>query len=280
MAQRYALLDLNGDGVEEQIVAPIPPAPASGGDFDLILSGTSPPVRQRFRSNAGVPSRFIGTAPIGDVNVDGFGDLALSEFLGPYVRHKGFDLRVKVYLGAPSGAREPPQVLRAPAAVRPSDRVTVFPVGDVNGDGFGDAHVQWYVTPASGQFFVGGAEERVVRDNCVGLSMWFDHGDLDADGYEEVVTVTSSYGTWSFAFLVLPGGPDTARNSRCGEVARSSAEATPLRTPEWMRGRVLDANDDGYDDVLLRERDIFDWVFQLFRGGPAGVPFTLRTFGP
>lgn len=156
----------------------------------------------------------------------------------------------------------------------PSDPDADLPADAVNGDGYGDAFLNWLGNLGGEQLLVGGPDRRVLRSACSLLTNWIGHGDVDADGYEDVMTTTATRGTWTEAFALLPGGPDVGRAVRCGLVSRSTGTWTPLRLPPVVRAHVFDENDDGYDDVVFDD----DWVsmgtYQIFRGGPSGIPFT------
>jgi hypothetical protein len=274
MAQRDALLDVNGDGVEERVVDPAMP-PGGVWAFDLILSGTSPPVRQRFVG--GRPS------PIGDVNGDGYGDfLVFRRWLSA---SGGGNLDVYLHLGGRDGSIGAPQHLENADGhffTDPHARVDPVAVGDVNGDGYGDAYLSWVLSLGVGQLLVGGAERRQVRRDCRFLTSWIGHGDVNADGYEDVITGLLGPGVCHRVFDLLPGGPDADRRVHCGIVPSSSGMTTTHSLPTLVFAHVFDEDGDGYDDVVTIDYGCgpSGRGFSLFRGGPMGIPFTDLGAGP
>jgi hypothetical protein len=107
--------DVNGDGFGDLVVTSTGAPGTTTYTATIYLGGASGLGATPLRSFDPV---VASARLVGDVNGDGYGDLALDDFLA---------------LGAPGGPVDGRMSFTSPAAPR-----SYFPAGDVNGDGFGD----------------------------------------------------------------------------------------------------------------------------------------------
>ncbi|MBP8136562.1 MAG: FG-GAP repeat protein [Candidatus Eisenbacteria bacterium] len=187
--------------------------------------------------------------PIGDVNGDGHADV-IRRFAAPRQR--------EIHLGSPTG------VLAAAAGRIPDpyypSTTTLTPVGDTNGDGFGDVAVSYpnFTGSATGQGRV-----QLYRGNAGGVDTttsgeWTgahanDHfgftlshlGDIDGDGRSDFAIDTNS----EFPAPSLHGAIHIVRGGTTVQylpAAAIGASTGRLFSP----ARLGDVNGDGFDDML------------------------------
>ena len=212
------------------------------------------------------PSVFgVGFSAAGDVDGDGFGDLALAS-----------GGAVQVFAGSATGLRATPEtVLLPPTGIQPfSFGFHVEGMGDVDGDGYGDLvvadfsqHVWVYAGSAAGVgttpvwTFDSGGGETTVR---VGAA-----ADLDGDGFGD---------------LVLAQGPSTNERLRIFHGGPAGLEppagGTTISWPTFP-GVVTagDVNGDGVSDLLVSDgTSVF--TFAGGPGAPTGTPLASSTVTP
>lgn len=194
---------------------------------------------------------FGGTlSAAGDVNGDGFDDVIVGEWGGPYAY---------LYMGASSGRLSPPAVLSLDMNVS-STASTVSSAGDVNGDGFSDVMVSFQSGSSLGRqavsLYFGGAGPTFdtapdvefvapMEDSSFGSAI-SAAGDVNGDGFGDVIV--GSHGL-DRAYIYV-GGPD-------------GLDPTPFLTLEG-KGRTNfglavasagDMNGDGFADVAVGTSD-------------------------
>ncbi len=192
-----------------------------------------------------------------DLDGDGLSDIAVGDLSAQ---------RVEVYPGRPTDlGTTPATVLRAPAPGMFG--WDVVHVGDVDGDGYGDLGVS---APARGKVYVfHGGRQGVggmpwttldapagVRSYGVDVSA---AGDLDADGYADVIVGT---------------GADRAYVYRGGRYGLGHTPTAVLQGPAGSEAGASvaglgDINGDGYDDVAIGARRTGEVSIRL--GGPTGL---------
>ena len=190
----------------------------------------------------------------GDVNGDGYGDLAVTDGVG-----------VSLYAGSATG------ILATPLSVTPAPAgdpgwpfgASLAALGDVNGDGYGDLAVGdgfsrkvWVFLGGTAGF---GAVADWVRDRSAetdGYVRLLTSGDLDGDGHGDLVL--GEYGTGQQGFRYFRG--------RAGGLESSTA-GTYVSRPNFPRAVAGDVDGDGTVDLVTSEAN----AFALFHGG-AGFP--------
>jgi hypothetical protein len=220
----------------------------------------------------------LGTA--GDVNGDGFADVAIGEPGHPGTLYSNTG-RVLVFHGNASGlpAAES-QSFGGPFNYSAKFGTSVSMAGDVNRDGFSDLVVG---APEDG----GGGSATVFHGSPTGLvfgvkigqglGSWSRYGlavasagDVNGDGYADVLAGAPRYGTISSydgrAFLYL-GGPSGVINS-----AAWSATGT-AGAQLGMTLASADVNGDGYTDVLIGENAVNSYAGRasLYLGSSTGL---------
>lgn len=177
--------DVDGDGYEDVIVGDLDLGQVEvlhGGSAGLISSWTQ-------SSSSGVPKFGSQVLGLGDVNGDGYDDVA--------VAHKAYGY-VELFLGASAGlGSSPGQTYLGSLA---GHKQIIAALGDVDGDGMDDLgllepNYGVYGSTALGQVTVhlgasGGpattADASYQGDPSVGIGALAGVGDLDGDGYDDV----------------------------------------------------------------------------------------------
>jgi hypothetical protein len=249
--------DTNGDGFGDFAVADGRGVVVYGGSPSG--PGTTPLTVLPVPAGANAFSFGFELAGLGDVNGDGYGDLAVAD---------GSQM-VWVYLGGPNGlATVPAWVLDSSASQRVAHLMTAC---DCNGDGYGDL-----VTIDSGsgtdpvgfRFFRGGAGG--LEDPGAGTFVerpafpQGTAGDVDGDGVMDLVT---SEGTTLVLFRGGPGFPGSPI-----QTIAVAALAAPLQ--------LGDFDGDGAFDLAATTSTATSNMFftddriDLYRGGPSGLGTT------
>lgn len=237
--------DVDGDGYGDLVVS------APGSDALLLYRGgagfpaTATPVRVAGPTNSRIGASVAGA---GDVNGDGYHDIAAV----------GGDGNLYVVTGGAGTLAATRAALSGVTAT-----TTVLGAGDVTGDGFDDLLV-----------IAGGtASARLVPGSAAGLNvagavtlagaLAGPAGDLDNDGFADLAVVNPTTGRFSCAL----GG------ATLGDIVL--AVPTRLSSPYQVPPRPLDANGDGFDDLLLRDR-----ISVLVAPGSATRAFVLAPYYP
>ena len=189
----------------------------------------------------------------GDFNGDGFSDI-IQDIAGVPTGAMGF----AVYFGAAAFVSKGPDmqtlgpVTSPPPASAVMQRDSSATIGDIDGDGFPDVAIFHTADNHTGliRIFLGGNAPDLVSDGDVTLTDIFfasSAGDLDGDGYDDVVVNLNGYG-------ILHGGPAIPTAYAVTDATHTVALAG------------FDINADGHPDLLLKGGS------GLVLGGPTLTP--------
>ncbi len=217
--------DFNGDGFDDLAVGQPEATPGSGvvvypGSASGLLTAaavtlTPPP---------GAAGFGLSVAAIGDVNGDGFCDLAVGA--PSALRDVG---RVFIYHGSSGGLRgEPDVTLDDPEPATSQFGAAVSSGGDVNGDGFADLVVGAPQAMVRGRAYVYYGSGRglsptpsTLAPSDAGLARFgvalAGAGDLDGDGFSDVVVgaeATADFAGGAYIFCGAASGPSPSPTAR------------------------------------------------------------------
>ncbi|QED29278.1 hypothetical protein FRD01_18970 [Microvenator marinus] len=227
----------------------------------------------------------------GDLNGDGFDDAI-------FVHGNGSQNAVAtVYLGSPSGLHYQESL------PLPVTQATIFPIGDINGDGFDDIA---FSEPKLGSspscaladflkvfIYSGGAEgledspatvlEAERAQDCFGT--WVEGGDINGDGYSDVVVLASGFRDnldnqfqrgKVYAFFGSPDGIELTADWE----ARPNDQLTDFVFGFQRQISIADEDGDGFDDLLLVfglfEKDEGSCFHYIYPGTSSGIGLPRR----
>lgn len=224
--------DINGDGYADVFVTASGGGgtlPAASGRLYLFLgaAGTT--------FDAGRDSVLIGSgntwfriaADVGDINADGFSDLAAR-----VTDQSGRSPRVQIYLGAAGDVLD--------AGVDHSfDAVDGRALGDVNGDGFDDL----FVVPSSGTPGIAyGSAGPLAISPFPAAAQLREAGDVNGDGYGDAMFydfLASQVRIFFGGSGMMDGDADGVLNGQSADLFGSAMSAAG------------DLNGDGFADILI-----------------------------
>lgn len=257
--------DLHGDGVDDLVVGAYSAAAAlsanrSGAVYAYAGAAGRPPTPQRVWTGSFPEEAFGRGLSLGDLTGDGIAELLIAADL-PAGGATPFRGAVSVFLGAPTGPTAAPQRTILPRHHAFGASLAV--VGDLDGDGFGDAVLASSSAP-SGPIAAllsvhrGGPEGpapdpwQVVRVAGPAREVIVaPGGDLDGDGFADVIVATPHDDDGARrrvgAVRVLRGGP-TGLTDAPAAALRGGA---PDELLGWALANVGDLDGDGHDEVAL-----------------------------
>jgi hypothetical protein len=253
--------DINGDGYADVIVG----APGSSRAFVYRggANGIDASTLLALTPTGGSANFGVSVAGLGDVNADGFADVAV-----------GTDGSNIVYLwyGAASGLGATPTGLSAPAGALGFGRVAG--AGDVNGDGYPDVVVGAYTTGAA-YLFLGGPMGPSTMPNATFTAPGTQFGaaldgvgDVNGDGFGDVV--------------VGAPGSDTAYlfYGRAGGISPTVSVTLARSYVGFQFGTAVtglgDYNNDGFADFAVSS---INRAVQVYRGSATGPVLTYNLTG-
>ncbi len=203
----------------------------------------------------------------GDVNGDGYSDIVIGAD-----RYKQFTGRVYVYLGSSEGLSATPAFTATGEGVNNHFGYAVDSAGDVNGDGYDDIIVDAYHNNGfTGRVYVYAGGPKGLSANPIftatgeGRNTYFGRsvgaaGDVNGDGYDDVIVGAQGYGNWAGKIYVFAGCP-------------AGLDATPIFTATGESssdsfgrsiGTVGDLNGDGYADVVIGAPSYADFTGRIY----------------
>jgi hypothetical protein len=220
----------------------------------------------------------VGTA--GDVNGDGYADVVVGAD-----RYKQFTGRIYVYLGSASGLSATPIFTATGEDVNNHFGYAVDTAGDVNGDGYDDIIVgAYHYKEFTGRVYVhaGNADglgaTPVLTITGEGPNIYLGRsvgaaGDVNGDGYDDVIVAAQAYDHWTGRVYVYAGSPSGLGAS---PVFTASGEG-PSSSFGHSVGAAGDVNGDGYPDVVVGAHGYGDfrgriYVYAGSAGGLGAVP--------
>ncbi len=251
--------DINGDGYADCVVG------ASGfnsntgrvyiyyGSADGINSATSPSPQTRDGSTT---SEYFGSPlTLGDVNGDGYEDVAAGA--PNYNSHQG---RAYIFHGGSSGISSSAD--RTLTGTANSDLSTGLAIGDTNGDGYGDLAVSapfTYTDADKGLVYIfegngsgiGGTATKTLTGFETGDYFGFrvTIGDIDRDGYGELVVGSPGYDTGAGRIYVYSGSISGINDGISYTPQHIDAEAAGISLGTSLA--LDDINGDGLSDLAV-----------------------------
>jgi FG-GAP repeat/FG-GAP-like repeat len=285
--------DVNGDGYSDVIVgAPNYDNghPNEGRAFVYLGSPAGLALTPAWTRDGGQANASFGgsAAPAGDVNADGFGDVAIGAFA--FDNGQDNEGAAFLFLGSAAGLGATPAWTTEGNQVNAFLGLPVAPAGDVNGDGFADLVV------GASEYDNGHPNEGralVFHGGPTGLATspaWTAEGDQPGGNFGIATTTAGDVNGDGFADLLVGAHlfDDGSVNEGVAFLFLGSA-AGLAPTPAWRRGgnqdgalfghsvaTAGDVNGDGYADAIIGA-ELFDngttnegRAF-VFHGSPAGL---------
>lgn len=274
-------LDLDGDGAAELVLA------STAGGALRVFRGPRDAMTARA---LGADSDDGRVASAGDLDGDGFADLVVAS----PERDAPSDVRVDVVMGAPEGATSRRFSLAAPFEgaflESPSERLSVRGAGDVDGDGFADVIVG---APHARRVFVfHGSAEMPSRVTTLAPppelrafgAVASGAGDVDGDGYDDVLVGALDADLRARRLFVVPGGFEGPSIARRVELLTGVAGVGFGARAEVRAAG--DLNRDGSGDLVVWDGNAAVYLGPSYLGGSltpqhvvrarasAGVTFT------
>jgi len=256
--------DVNGDGYDDVIIgAPLWAAVVQpvGAAFLYLGSATGLPASPSWSVVGTQGYGYLGfaVAGAGDVNGDGFDDVAVGEPL--YVNGEIREGRAQLFLGSGTGLAEAPVWMVEGDAAQARLGEGLAGAGDVNGDGYDDLLVgEFKYGPEGGSLsvdaktllFLGGAAGLAAGPSGAPLKGFFAAaaGDVDGDGRGDVIVGNP----WEQVDLYREGVARLSLGSPGGVHRPPARLFEGNQSLSWFAyacSAAGDVNGDGFDDIAI-----------------------------
>ncbi|MBS1565343.1 MAG: VCBS repeat-containing protein [Bacteroidetes bacterium] len=276
--------DINGDGFSDVIVGNKSINSNKGAAYIFTGSAAATLTSTSWTKNGSGGQTGFRVSSAGDVNGDGYSDLlvGVSGVPGP-LGGPAYAGAAYVYHGSATGLSSTAAWSQTGAAN--SNFGSVATAGDVNGDGYSDV-----IVGATGAGSTNTGAAYVYFGSSTGLSTtvsWTGTGaasgsyygysvacagDVNADGYSDILVGTYALGTnngAAYLYLGSAAGPATSA-SWTGSGAASSYYGACV-------AGAGDVNGDGYSDILIGAPGVganYNGAVYLYKGSAAGITGT------
>jgi hypothetical protein len=247
----------------------------SGASYPVTIDPLATTPAWTFPGEAMDDQLGYSVASAGDVNKDGYADI----IVGAYVNN-GYTGKVYLFLGGPGGPSATPSWTAVGSSAGEEFGKSVASAGDVNKDGYSDVVIgapNYAHNTIGGKAYVylGGPGGLAASPSwtAVGEAVNEDFadavasaGDVNKDGYSDVIVGAFNYSTGTGKAYLYGGGP--------GGLSSTASWTHVGEAPGDQFGRVVatagDANKDGYADVIVGAPN--------WDGNPTGNSFIGRVY--